>query len=115
METPNKRTLLEFYRLFYNEKRFEEGAKLLTKNFVNHHPGATGNGRQGMVDDFGNHARSVFPDFHIEPKRLAEDGEYVWAHSLITGLPQGGRAVSVDIWRFEDGAIAEHWDVGHPR
>lgn len=110
-ESENKRTLLEFYRLFYNEKRYAEGAALLTENFINHHHGAEGTGRQTMIDNFGRAARN-FPNFHIDTRRLVEEGDFVWTHALITGLPQQGRAVSVDIWRFENGKIAEHWDVG---
>lgn len=107
----NTEAILKFYRLFYNEKRFDEGALLLAENFINHHPGANGKGRQGMIDDFSRHARDIFPDFHIEAKRLVAEGAFVWTHNLITGLPQGGCAVSVEIWRFNNGAIAEHWDV----
>lgn len=110
-EAKNKHTLLEFYRLFYNEKRFEEGALLLSENFVNHHPGADGKGRQGMVEDFGHHARTCLADFHIDARRLVAEGDFVWTYNFITGLPQGARAVSVEIWRFDNGAIAEHWDV----
>ena len=108
----NKQKLLRFYQLFYNEKRFDEGAVLLCAGFVNHHPGAHGVGRQGMIDDFGRLARTVFPDFHIEAKRVIAEGDFVWTLSRVTGLPGGKRVVSVDIWRFENGAIAEHWDVG---
>lgn len=109
-ENINRQTVLDFYRLFYNEKRFDEGAQLLAESFVNHHPGTKGHGRQGMIDDFGRHARGL-PGFHIDAKRLVAEGDYVWSHNLITGLPQGGQAVSVEIWRFENGVIAEHWDV----
>jgi len=111
-EDQHTRTLLEFYRVFYNEKRFDEGAGLLAENFINHHPGSRGTGRQGMIDDFGHAARSIFPEFRIETKRVIAEGAFVWTHSLISGLPQGKRAISVDIWRFEDGKLAEHWDVG---
>lgn len=111
-ESANKRTLLEFYRLFYNEKRFVEGAALLTENFINHHHGAEGVGRQRMIDNFGHAARTIFPNFHIDTRRLVEEGDFVWTHALLTGLPQQGQALSVDIWRFENGSIAEHWDVG---
>ncbi len=110
-ETKNTQTIQKFYRLSYNEKRFDEGALFLAENFINHHPGADRKGRQGMIDDFGRHARDTFPDFHIEPKRTVAEGDLVWTHNLITGLPDGGHAVSVEIWRFENGAIAEHWDV----
>jgi predicted SnoaL-like aldol condensation-catalyzing enzyme len=111
-ESEHERTLMRFYRLFYNDKRFAEAAALLTEGFVNHHPGAHGVGRQGMVDDFGRFARTVCPEFRIDVRRCIARGEFVWTHSLVTGLPGGRRVVSVDIWRFEQGAIAEHWDVG---
>ena len=107
----NKRTLLEFYRLFYNEKRYSDGAQLLTDDFMNHHHGAEGAGRELMIDNFSRAARN-FPNFCIETKRMVEEGDFVWTHGLITGLPNQGRAASVDIWRFEAGKIAEHWDVG---
>ncbi|HKY86125.1 MAG TPA: nuclear transport factor 2 family protein [Pseudorhodoplanes sp.] len=110
-ETRNTQAVLEFYRLFYNAKRFDEGARLLAESFVNHHPGANGSGRQGMIDDFRRLARSNLSAFHIEAKRMIGADDFVWTHNLITGLPEGGRAVSVEIWRLEDGAIAEHWDV----
>ncbi|HEU4537560.1 MAG TPA: ester cyclase [Polyangiaceae bacterium] len=108
----NERTLREFYRLFYNEKRFDEGAALLAEGFINHHGGARNVGRPAMVDEFGRLARTAFPDFHLEVRRLIARDDFVWTHGLVTGLPEGRRAVTVDIWRFERGAIAEHWDVG---
>ena len=103
--------LTAVYRLFYNEKRYSDGARLLTDHFINHHHGAEGVGRQLMIDNFSRAARN-FPNFRIETKRMVEEGAFVWTHGLITGLPNQGRAASVDIWRFEDGKIAEHWDVG---
>jgi predicted SnoaL-like aldol condensation-catalyzing enzyme len=106
-----KQLVLDFYRLFYNDKRFEEGARLLAPGYVNHHPGASGIGPAGMVRDFSAAARQM-PDFHIEARRLCEEGDLVWVHALVTGLPGGGRAITTDIWRFEGDAIAEHWDVG---
>lgn len=108
----NRRTVIEFYRLFYNEKRFEEGAQLLADDFANHHRGASGQGRVGMIRDFSHFVRSSAPDFHITPLRTVADGDQVWVHSIVTGLNHGRKAESVDIWRFEGMLIAEHWDVG---
>lgn len=65
-----------------------------------------------MIEDFGHATKTLFPNFHIDAKRLVAEENFVWTHSLVMGLPQGGRAVEVDIWRFEKGQIAEHWDVG---
>ncbi|MEJ7730108.1 MAG: nuclear transport factor 2 family protein [Polyangiaceae bacterium] len=111
MTSRRKQVVLDFYRLFYNDKRFEEGARLLAPGYRNHHPGAHGIGPEGMVRDFSSAAQHM-PGFHIEPRRLCEEGDLVWVHALVTGVPGGGRVVTVDIWRFEGDAIAEHWDVG---
>jgi predicted SnoaL-like aldol condensation-catalyzing enzyme len=43
---------------------------------------------------------------------VCSQADLVWTHSLVTGLPGGARAVSVDIWRVEQQEIVEHWDVG---
>jgi predicted SnoaL-like aldol condensation-catalyzing enzyme len=63
--------------------------------------------KQGMID---NHAQ--FPNKKIRVKNVLGDGDLVAVHSNIvmkTGEP--GIAV-VHIFRFEDGRIAEMWDVG---
>jgi len=102
-------TLRELYRLFYNEKRFAEGATLLAEGFVNHHPGSSGPGRQAVIDDFTRLTASRYPDFHVDPIRMLAEKDYVWALSLITGIGESS-GLAVDIWRFEDEVIAEHWD-----
>jgi predicted ester cyclase len=63
------------------------------------------------------------PDFHYAVKRVVADGDLVmaWCTSLGThtggaflGQAATGNAVkfdTVDIFRMQDGLIAEHWDV----
>lgn len=112
MTSPRKQRLLDFYGAFYNERRFEEAAeRFVAPGFVNHRPGASGTGPTAMARDFAA-AAAHMPDFHIEAKRLAEDGDLVWVHALISGLPGGARAVTVDIWRFDGEMLVDHWDVG---
>ncbi len=97
-------TLSYFYRCFYNERRFEEGATKLAADFVNHHPGASRRGPRGMIEDFAELGPP--PGFRIEPVRMVADGDFVWV------LARSAAGVAVDIWRFDaSGAIAEHWDV----
>ena len=105
-----QRILREFYRLFYNEGRREEAAQLLSADYLNHRGGEIMRGRAAAIVSFGAFAAGA-PEFHIDIRRIAEDGDFVWAHSLVSGLPGAYAAAVVDIWRFDGDRIAEHWDV----
>ncbi|WP_329337828.1 nuclear transport factor 2 family protein [Streptomyces sp. NBC_00663] len=53
-----------------------------------------------------------FPDAKYDIKRVISDGDLVLVHSNVVLTP-GTRGTAVfDIFRFQDGKIAEHWDVG---
>ncbi len=55
--------------------------------------------------------RDNFPNAHLDIKRAFADGDFVVLHSEWVRTPgQWGEAV-VDIVRFEQGKIIEHWDV----
>lgn len=46
--------------------------------------------------------------------RTFEDGDHVIALAKVSGfLPEGDAAVA-DVFRFENGRIAEHWDILQP-
>lgn len=53
-----------------------------------------------------------YPDFAMEIKRTAADGDLVWMH-LHTKRTQDvpGNAV-INIFRMKDGKFVEHWNVG---
>ena len=107
-DDPRHTTLRDFYRAFYNERRFDDAARHLHATFVNHHPGANGTGPHGMIDDFTRLGPP--PSFRIEPLRMVSDGALVWVLSRATGVGEAG-GLSVDVWRFEGQQLAEHWDV----
>ena len=55
------------------------------------------------------------PDAHGEIKRVFADGDYVILHSHWHGLSDKPRGEAVvDIFRWEDGKVVEHWDVIQP-
>ena len=54
------------------------------------------------------------PDFHADVQRVLAGEDQVWILSHLRGSPEGvdGKLrVSVDLFRVQDGFIAEHWDV----
>jgi len=79
-------------------------------------------GRAGFVEFFTN-IFSAVPDFSYTIKQIIAEGDYVWMYSRTTGThtgapwlgasPDGSRLDFdvVDMFRIQDGKIAEHWDV----
>ncbi|MEU2872541.1 nuclear transport factor 2 family protein [Streptomyces olivoreticuli] len=106
----NKDLVAEYIRLFYNDKDFDRARRLLTEGFVNHHPGVDA-GRDRTVEAFSA-AAAAMPGFSLTVRRMVAEGDQVWTHSVAKAAPDAQPSVVVDIWRIEDGRLAEHWDVG---
>jgi predicted SnoaL-like aldol condensation-catalyzing enzyme len=59
--------------------------------------------------------RANRPAAHGEIKRVFADGDYVILHSQWHGLSDSPRGEAVvDIYRWENGKVVEHWDVIQP-
>lgn len=83
---------------------------VLREDFVEHSPGNP-SGRDAFVEFLKT---SPVAGARLELKRVIADEEHVVAHYRMVE-PDGGRGTAVvDIWRFADGLIAEHWDVVQP-
>ncbi len=52
-----------------------------------------------------------FPQMRIEPRRTIAEGDMVVVHGVLTFTPEDRGHAIVDLFRFEDGKIVEHWDV----
>jgi predicted SnoaL-like aldol condensation-catalyzing enzyme len=83
---------------------------LLREDFVEHSPGNP-SGRDAFIEFI---AKAPVAGSALDLKRVIADDEYVVMHyRMVTPEDERGVAV-VDIWRFVDGQIAEHWDVLQP-
>jgi predicted ester cyclase len=60
-------------------------------------------------------ARAEVTNLHLTIGDMVVDGDKVWARSICTGTdPRSGKAVPMtvmDICRFENGKLVEHWGV----
>ena len=94
--------------------------RYLAPNYVEHNqalpPGR--DGRWGFVSK----TLAAFPDYHAEVQEVVAEGDRVVARVQFTGTQDGsweGRPPThnklvfqtADFFRFENGKIAEHWDV----
>jgi predicted SnoaL-like aldol condensation-catalyzing enzyme len=55
--------------------------------------------------------REQFPQAVLEPRRIITDGDLVLLHSRVVFVPGTAGLAVFDMFRFQDGKIAEHWDV----
>ncbi|WP_285502443.1 nuclear transport factor 2 family protein [Actinokineospora sp. NBRC 105648] len=107
----NKKLVLDFCRAFYDDKDFDRAATLLRPDFHNHHPGV-GRGRENTIAGFREHIANAFPGFTMEIRRTVAEADLVCTHGITRLTPDHRGAVVMDIWRIQDGLLAEHWDVG---
>jgi steroid delta-isomerase-like uncharacterized protein len=118
----NKALVLRFYEEGVNQGRLDLFDHLLADNFVEREemPGMEPN-REGVKQWFAG-MRAAFPDLKFDVHFTMTDGDKVAAYLTMSGtqaaefmgMPSQGRAFSVktvDIVRFENGKVAEHWGV----
>jgi hypothetical protein len=60
---------------------------------------------------FGAALLQQFPDAAYVEKRAISEGDLVLLHSNSVVAPGGPRLAVFDIFRYQDGKIAEHWDI----
>lgn len=80
--------------------------------YIQHNPSVP-DGREGSTQAL-TWLTSTYPSMKVSVKRAFTDGNFVILHSHST-MKEGdpGQAI-VDIFRFENGKIVEHWDVLQP-
>jgi len=95
--------------------------ELVGANAIEHQRGGAGDGIDGVKRTI-TILRSAFPDFKITIDEVAVVGDKVWARQRgggtnlgsFAGFPPTGRQAFtdvIDICRFEDGRMVEHWGV----
>ena len=93
----------------------------MTDDYIQHNPDVA-QGKQGFVEFFEQTFRAI-PDFRYTLMKIAADGDLVMIYCTTSGTHTGGAWLEkqptgnklnfnvVDIFRMQDGMIAEHWDV----
>ena len=100
---------LESLDLAMNQRDIDGAMAYLSEPYIQHNPKAPSGlaaARAGMAM-----LAEAFPERQVLFKRVIVEGNMVVVHSHYIDRPgELGQAV-VDIFRFEDGLIVEHWDV----
>ena len=106
----NKEIVKEFIDKVFNAWDLTECDRFIREDYRQHSPEAK-NGREGFKE-FAKGFFSMKPHMHVY--KMAEDGDLVFVFFKCT-FGEGHATMKVcDIYRLEDGMLAEHWDVLQP-
>ena len=117
----NKEVVLRLYEEVFNKRDLGQLDQLALADYIEHDPlPGQGTGLQGLTDRATALIDGLDPTFTIED--VIAEGDRVavrWTNAGTNvgdflGIPATGRSFSVpgiDIYRLEDGKLAEHWHV----
>lgn len=108
----NKGAAIAFLELASSGKVNDAYSKFVDPGFKHHNPffeGSAESLKTGMEENARQNPNKV-----LEVKRAIAEGDFVAVHSHVRQKPGEPGGAVVHIFRFEDGRIAELWDLGQP-
>ena len=101
----NKELVLTAVVDVFNKRDLTAFDKYFTKNYIQHNPLVPDG-----IDAVKKWVASLPKDFKYDPGVITESDNIVMIHARLNNL-YGKTYIAVDIFRVENGKLAEHWDV----
>jgi steroid delta-isomerase-like uncharacterized protein len=120
-EDRNKSVVEEFISRVFVNHDFSVLDRIMRDDYIQHNPDVA-QGKYGFKTFFEKTFKAM-PDFKYKINRMVAEGDIVMAYCVSSGTHTGGDWLNtpadgarldfnvVDIFRIQDGKIAEHWDV----
>lgn len=116
----NKQLLAEFGAEVFGKKDLSNLYIYMHEGYIQHNP-IVPQGLAGFKQFFSDWFAAV-PDWNYTLNKIVAEGDTVWAYGTYSGTQQGDwlgipatnksyQINAVDIFRIENGKLAEHWDV----
>jgi predicted SnoaL-like aldol condensation-catalyzing enzyme len=102
----NKATVLEAFDTLFNERNYAAAERFWSPTYIQH-SAHIAPGREGLFAL----VRSTPATLRYENQLLVAEGDYVIAHGRFSGIGRLPAWIAAEVVRFEDGLLAEHWDV----
>ena len=120
-EERNKELFRRVIEEGYNKGHLETLNELFSPSFIEHQNGIQPPNLVGLKESVRS-LRSGFPDLHLSIEDLWTSGDYTFARIVARGTQNGqfmifpptGTSITIDvidICRFQNGIIAEHWGI----
>jgi predicted SnoaL-like aldol condensation-catalyzing enzyme len=108
-EETNLRLVLDMFEQVLSPMDSSAVDRFISPSYIQHNQMAEP-GRDGLKK-FLDMIREQTPDAVHDIKRAFVDGDHVTVHYHVRRWPGDPGWAVIDIFRIEDGLIAEHWDV----
>jgi predicted SnoaL-like aldol condensation-catalyzing enzyme len=108
-ERANKSLVVDAYGRLFNDGDLTQIDRHWRPDYIQHSPLAP-DGREALRE-FVIFIKATFPEGHIDFRRVLAEGDLVLVHSHLVSVPGTRGDALLDIFRVQDGKIAEHWDV----
>src|ERR1700751_5481140 len=102
----NKALVLEAFDTLFNRRDYAAAERFWSDRYIQH-SAHIGPGREGLFDL----VRAAPAELRYENQLILAEGGYVIAHGRFSGNGRTAAWIAADVVRFEDGKLAEHWDV----
>jgi predicted SnoaL-like aldol condensation-catalyzing enzyme len=108
-EQANLQLVLDMFAAVLNPMDSAAVDRFISAGYIQHNQAAEP-GREGLKR-FLDMIRAATPEAVHDVKRAFVDGDHVTVHYHVRRWPGDLGWAVIDIFRIEDGMIAEHWDV----
>lgn len=108
-ERANKAMVVDAYGRLFNEGDLMQIDLHWRPDYIQHSPLAP-DGREALRE-FVIYIKATFPEGRLDFRRVIAEGDLVLVHSHLVPVPGTRGEALLDIFRVQDGKIAEHWDV----
>jgi predicted SnoaL-like aldol condensation-catalyzing enzyme len=105
-EERNKALVLEAFETLFNKRDYAEAERFWSDSYIQHSAHIAA-GRDGLF----NLIRTLPDTLRYENQVILAEGDWVIAHGRFSGHGLPAAWIAADIIRFENGKLAEHWDV----
>ena len=102
----NKAIVLEAFDTLFNKRDYAAAKRFWSDRYIQH-SAHIAPGREGLFDLI----QSLPETLRYENQLIVGEGDYVIAHGRFSGNGRPSAWIAADVIRFEDGKLAEHWDV----
>ena len=110
----NKAIVREFYTTVLINRQVDAAPQFLRADYIQHNPNVP-TGLKGFMDTFRERfAQKLPPDYKRELLNVVGDNDMVVIYVRHTWTSHDGQhkqALGFDMFRVQDGKIAEHWDA----
>jgi predicted SnoaL-like aldol condensation-catalyzing enzyme len=102
----NKAIVLEAFDTLFNKRDYKAAERFWSPTYIQHSAHISP-GREGLF----NLVRSAPNTLRYENQLIVAEGDHVIAHGRFSGNGRPAPWIAADVIRFENGLLAEHWDV----